>query len=824
MRKNQVSEQIRSTNRRNIRPMAEAMERRELMAIDLFYSSTATTNYPGVQVSETVGVNSSLAESVALVGDVNGDGYQDFLFGNPVSNYATLIFGSNPTDYLSLSNADRATTVQQLSSTSGTVRGIKFTAQNQGTSAFGSAVAAAGDVNGDGLADFLIGAPNALDSSNTAGTNGTGKAYLIFGSSTMTAASSTVDMSLASVNNIKVVTLQNSLQSSKTGSSVASAGNVFQETRPAVSIGARTATLGSFAANGAVYVVPNSVLNSGATTIDLATIGQTNGLSGVVLVGTNSNGQTGGSVGVTDFDNDGISDVIVGSYGSSTATLVYGSSSLLTKNLALNTTSTTKGILLNRVANANTSTTIPGINFTGNLDETGYSVSFGGDFNGDTYYDLLIGSPTYGGSNGIPVNSGRATIFYGTKGASNRYVGSVSLDNIPTKIGAAQFIGEAANSYTGNSVSATGYVNTDKYSEILIGAPGYGSDVGRAYLIPGNPGLYGSLNLLNSETNPYIEAEILTTTGSNGRKVGNGVSGLYKAQTAGSKTVDSDNLADIVIGGPGGNLGGIGYLVEGASIPLVTPISNVIITSIGVDALPSTPQPFRVSATTPATMSIYVLSVANSPAGGSFAPLTDIVASSIVVNGVAYSGASVIATSPADLNGDGLPDAIVQITPRSNLKLSNGSGTLTISGLTTNNSRWQGSASIFVVGGTNPTPGPNPVAGGVAYAQDYNQKYNPPVNGEASVPKARALSKLFWKPLSYNAAYGQYLPNKYFQMRQGIAFGTANPANVQAVINQRRNLNNRVNPINGHKSVFMRGRTYAGMKLKSTSPTIPPLG
>ena len=125
MRKNQVSEQIRSTTRRNIRPMAEAMERRELMAIDLFYSSTATTNYPGVQVSETVGVNSSLAESVALVGDVNGDGYQDFLFGNPVSNYATLIFGSNPTDYLSLSNADRATTVQQLSSTSGTVRGCR---------------------------------------------------------------------------------------------------------------------------------------------------------------------------------------------------------------------------------------------------------------------------------------------------------------------------------------------------------------------------------------------------------------------------------------------------------------------------------------------------------------------------------------------------------------------------------------------------------------------------------------------------------------------------------------------------------------------------
>ncbi len=806
MHMNQVSQRKSSINRRSLRPTAESLEMRALMAVDLSFTAGPAPGPYGVQVSETVGVNSSLGNSVAIVGDVNGDGYQDFLYGNPVSNYATLVFGSNPTDYLALSNSDRYTTVQQLAPNASAITGIKFTAQNQGTSQFGASVSAAGDVNGDGLADFLIGAPEALDNNNTPGSNGTGKAYLVYGSTAMSSAPANVDMTLASTYNIKTVTLQNSLQNSRTGSSVSSAGNVFQESRPAISIGARTATLGNSAANGGVYVVPNAVVNSGATTIDLSTIGQTNGLSGIVLVGSSVNGQTGGSVGVTDFDNNGISDIIVGSYGSSTATLVYGSSSLLSMNQSLNTTTSVKGILLSRVADVNPSSTIPGINFSGNQDQTGYSVSFGGDFNGDGNYDLLIGSPTYGGSNGIAINSGRATILYGTRGSSSRYVGSVSLDNIPTQLGAAQFIGEEANSYTGHSVSATGYVNTDKYSEILVGAPGYGSNIGRAYLIPGNPGLYGNVSLVNSETNPYIDSLILTTTATNGKQVGAGVSGYYQPQTTGSKTVDSDNLADIAIGGPGGNLGGIGYLVEGAKLTLATPTSNVIVTQIGVDALPSTPQPFRISATTPATLSIYVLSVANPPTGGTFAPLSDIVSSSVVVNGVSYKGATVQATSPADLNGDGIPDALVQITPRSNLNLTNGAGTLIISGLTTSNNRWQGTASIYVVGGSNPTPGTNPVAGGVGYAQDYKQTYNPPVNGEAALPTARSLHKIYWKPLRNSVAFGQYMPNKYYQMRQGIAFGTASPANVQAVINHRRNLDNHANPVHGHKQVFMRGK------------------
>ena len=58
-------------------------------------------------------------------------------------------------------------------------------------------------------------------------------------------------------------------------------------------------------------------------------------------------------------------------------------------------------------------------------------------------------------------------------------------------------------------------------------------------------------------------------------------------------------------------------------------------------------------------------------------------------------------------------------------------------------------------------------------------------------------------------------------MRQGMFNGTANPANVEAVLDKRRNLNNRGNPINGHRSVFMRDYTYPGIKVNHKVPAIP---
>ena len=136
-------------------------------------------------------------------------------------------------------------------------------------------------------------------------------------------------------------------------------------------------------------------------------------------------------------------------------------------------------------------------------------------------------------------------------------------------------------------------------------------------------------------------------------------------------------------------------------------------------------------------------------------------------------------------------------------------------GLTNANLRWLGTASIYVVGGSGPTPGPNPVAGGVNYAQDYKQTYNPPLNGEAAVPTARTLSKVYWKPLSYTAAY-----------KLGVLGGGSAMVEVETILvdagTPTAPLVTRVEvPRHGKTLAFLRGLLEQdGRKLLSYSATI----
>ncbi len=83
--------------------------------------------------------------SVTTAGDVNGDGYDDVIVGAP--------------DYSNGQTGEGAAFVYY-----GSVAGVSTTASwiaelNQPNAVFGTSVATAGDVNGDGYADVIIGAP-----------------------------------------------------------------------------------------------------------------------------------------------------------------------------------------------------------------------------------------------------------------------------------------------------------------------------------------------------------------------------------------------------------------------------------------------------------------------------------------------------------------------------------------------------------------------------------------------------------------------------------------------------------------------------------------
>jgi hypothetical protein len=95
---------------------------------------------------------------VAGVGDVNGDGYDDFVVGAPGGNYAKLFFGGPAFD---------------------TTHYVKLVGEQTG-SRFGWSVAG-GDINGDGYSDIVIGAPHYTIGGYPSGVAEAGKVYVYFG-------------------------------------------------------------------------------------------------------------------------------------------------------------------------------------------------------------------------------------------------------------------------------------------------------------------------------------------------------------------------------------------------------------------------------------------------------------------------------------------------------------------------------------------------------------------------------------------------------------------------------------------------------------------
>ena len=811
-------------------PRGEHLEARQLLAIDI--GGALPPNLPNV-ATVPYGVDLGGAQSaggagfsVTDVGDVNGDGFDDYVIGGPTAintsgviskgvgnnSRAYLVFGSSAVgggnvDWLTLNAIQRVGDLGQLGNVATgqqnpitgapgfAYNGITFFASQQPPGAqLGASVTSLGDINGDGFADFMIGAPGAFDA--TGSNAGTGRAYLVYGGSNLTnLTNKTIDLDAPPPSGVNIVTFVNSIPGAHTGAAVAGGGqgvtsDVITDGLSDLAIGAPNASLGGQSNNGAVYLIDGSAVRPAATTtINLSTVGQAGGTAGVIFSGAASGDQIGAALAFPG-DVDGavagalpIGDLLIGAPaangGAGAAYLIYGATNLAAQGAVI---SGVNQISLSRVGNPSAtnapSNTVAGAIFTGAgpAAQTGFAVSAAGDFNNDGRADFLIGSPGFNGT-------GEATLFYGQPVSSaSRILGTIPLSAIPVTFPAANFVGANTGDMAGYSLAPLGKINASSSvnSEILIGAPGFNSNAGTVYLIqglvPGSSNLVGTFSLAKAEAQPLAGLQITLSASSAITPTFLGASVGGRLPTT-PRTADSDNLADPILGAPGyavtqsRGLDGGAFILEGRFLPsLPAPQNTGVTVQIGVNSATGQPNTVNLTQTTP--LNIYIFS-STSPA---FNAQTDIDPATITINGVAIPASDITITPDPVTEPNGTnPVAILSISPRSVLQpiLTNGTTTLTISGRTLATSAnagktFTGSQTVVVSGATTGVVTPpgqivatNPLPVGTITPSSFVPQFGP----DRYTPTLAALSRFNYKAIPLRVAVAQYQPAPGFKSR-----------------------------------------------------------
>jgi hypothetical protein len=366
-----------------------------------FGGPTLDTN-PDLRLSGA-GAGDEFGSTVAGAGDVNGDGYDDVIVGAPFNDAggtdagrAYVYFGGATPN----STADLVLTGQAAYDW------------------FGFGVGTAGDMNGDGYADLVVGADR-----NDAGGTDAGRAYIYFGGASPDAAA---DLMLAGA-----------AANDELGWSVGTAGDVNRDGYDDVIVGAHLNDGWAGVNSGAAYVLyggaaPNAV-------VDLTLHGK---------VGADNFGYSVGTAG--DVNGDGYDDMVVGAYYSYAGGANSGQAYVYFGGAPPDTAAD--------------------VTMTGAAagDVLGCWVGTAGDVNGDGYADVVIGA--YGSDVGGS-SAGQAYVYYG----------GVAMDGVADHA----LTGAAASDLFGRCVSTAGDVNGDGFADVIVGAYGHDTllaDAGAAYL------------------------------------------------------------------------------------------------------------------------------------------------------------------------------------------------------------------------------------------------------------------------------------------------------------------------------------------------------
>ena len=398
----------------------------------------------------------------------------------------------------------------------------------------GQTVAGVGDVDGDGLPDVLVGAPEGARLSAR-----TGMAYLVPGAD-LAGSSGALDLSTAAMR------FFGEAASDGAARSLDGAGDLDGDGLMDLTVGAPAADSDGNDA-GTVYLLLAFGLSTGSDTylVDAETRWTGEALSDAA--GT-------GLAGVGDVDGDGLAEVFVGAPGNDDAAGAAGKAYLLLGG------DRTDGLF--SLADASLAWTGTAVG-----DNAGRSVAGAGDVDGDGLDDLLVGA--WGNDLG-GTDAGAAFLVLSSALPAH----GASLLNASDR-----YLGEDPGDYAGFTVAIPGDVDGDARADLLIGAWGEdagGSEAGRAYLVFSADRPSGGVLDLSRASRSFI-----------GERSGDRAS----LSLAGAGDVDRDGLADLLVGAPlndnAGSSTGSGYLLlsgtlgRGPGIDLGT--ADVIFTGVSLN-------------------------------------------------------------------------------------------------------------------------------------------------------------------------------------------------------------------------------------------------
>jgi len=305
--------------------------------------------------------------SVDGAGDVNGDGLPDLLIGALGNEEAGAMSGQT---YLILGRDSGWTADTDLGAVDASFMGEAEDDQS------GFAVAGAGDLDGDGLADIAIGAPENSESSHEAG-----QVYLLMGTETPWG----MDVDLGDSD----ASFMGEESSAHAGHALAGAGDVNGDGLADLLIGANQSDAGGSLA-GQVYLVMGRTggwaMDAGLGAADASFLGEAVG-----------DGAGGAVAGAGDVDGDGMADILIGARGNGEASSDAGQTYLIYGRA----TGWAMDVVLGAVDES----------FLGELaqDNSGAAVAFSDDLDGDGRDEVLIGAP---GGDDMGENAGKAYVVF----------------------------------------------------------------------------------------------------------------------------------------------------------------------------------------------------------------------------------------------------------------------------------------------------------------------------------------------------------------------------------------------------------------------------